>query len=191
VRRVAPRAQRQYASPLPYLEAAITRRSIWILVLLALVAGCSRKAQWQEFNSPAGHFAATFPGNPDEKTKAISTAEGPVEMHEFLATSGQRAFLVTYSDYVKAENEVPAAQRMAGWRSGVISDRKLLSERELTLDGVPGREMVMVTTEGLRVTARGFFRGKRLYQALVAAPTSDLGPEDTEHFLASFKLLPE
>lgn len=112
-------------------------------------------------------------------------------MHEFLATSGQRAFLVTYSDYVKAENEVPAAQRLAGWRSGVMSDRRLVSERAFTLDGVAGREMVRETSDGLHVTARGFFRGKRLYQALVAAPTTELGAEDTDHFLASFKLLPE
>jgi hypothetical protein len=155
-----------------------------------LVAGCNQP-HWQEFSSPAGHFSATFPAPPKEQVKPLTTSEGPVDIHEFVATVGARAFLVTYSDYAQGEDVIPAAQRLAGWHSSLMTNRKLLAEREVTADGIPGKEVTLETTDNLRITARAFYRGKRLYQAVVATPAAAPQPDDTARFLESLKILPE
>ena len=56
---------------------------------------------------------------------------------------------------------------------------------------IAGREMTMESSDGLHFSARAYFRGRRLYQALVAAPTADVSAEDAGHFLDSSKILPE
>jgi hypothetical protein len=159
--------------------------------VLLVAAGCSKKAEWQEFSSPDGRFSITFPAKAEEEVKTLNTAEGPVEMHEYLATLGNRAFLATYSDYAKGEDEVKAETRLAGWRAGVMKGRTLITEREMTVDGLPGRELIMDTPEGLQIQARAFYRGKRLFQALVAAPKGDLHPDETTRFLGSLKITAE
>lgn len=119
----------------------------------------------------------------------IETPEGPVQLHQTMATFGQRAYLVTYNDYPQGEDQVPANVRLQGWRSGVLQGRTVVRERDVTLDGVPGREMELDTSEGVRLTTRAFFRGKRLFQAVVASPKDDLAPDDAARFLDSFKLM--
>lgn len=172
-------------------EGLIQRKlTLSVFVLVLLFAGCN-KPHWQEFNSPDGHYSVTFPAPPTEEVKSVETPRGSVQVRQQLATLGSHAFITAYNDYAEPEDEIPAEQRLNGWRSSVMNGRTLISGRDLPNGQTPGMEIVLDTPEGLRMTARAYFRGRRLYQVMTATPKGREDPEETAHFLDSFKILPE
>ncbi len=68
---------------------------------------------------------------------------------------------------------------------------KLLEEREVLLEGTPGRELSFSTTGGSPLTIRIYVSGRRIFQVLTVSEEPDLmSRSDVQAFLDSFRLLP-
>ena len=60
---------------------------VFILVIFLVFMGCRqtrpRQIVWKEFSSVRGVFSVLFPGKPIERTKAVNTPAGTINVHLF------------------------------------------------------------------------------------------------------------
>lgn len=161
-----------------------------ILAFMALaVFGCMQTATFTEFVSEEGGFSVSMPGTPTEETNTSSSAAGDIDMHMFSLRSGGNAYLVGYSDYPPDLLEGIEPDDLLDFaRDGAVSGGTLVSEAPITLNGHPGRDLTVETSEeGMKIYIRMYLVGNRLYQVIVSTRDGDL-TEDMSDFLDSFKL---
>lgn len=174
-----------------------TVRFTWILAMIVLVSIACKASAPEEFSDQNGKFSVMTPVSLKETVQAVDTAVGSVDIHLFIGEKGNSAYMVGYSDYPAEiiEQSDPAAM-LDGARDGAVSNISgtLISETAITLDGNPGRELVItakVDDSDADVKARIYMVGNRLYQVLVIGVKGEVTPEDADAFLQSFKLLGE
>jgi TonB family protein len=165
---------------------------------------------WKDYPSPEGRFSAAFVGAPRQETQAIETATGKRTLHLFGSETEAGVYMVAYIDFPQTPEE-PAAIRHAldGGRDELLAgnkNRKLVGEKEITVEGHLARE-VLVEDGELFYRNRSFVIKGRVYQVMLAAPLNiafktgrasddqkdwtDLYQAMCEKFFGSFKLLPE
>lgn len=165
-----------------------------VVVALAL-SGCGPK-EWTEFSSGPGNFSVLLPGTPEEQTQSVDTPAGSIDIHMFLLDQGSSAFMVGYSDY--PESLIAQADPMLlldGARDGAVGNvgGTMRSERELTLNSNPGREIKFDVPDssdlpgGGYAVARLYLVQNRLYQVIGMAK-KDVSEEEIIKFLDSFTL---
>ena len=150
------------------------------------------QAAWQEFSSPDGNFAVLMPGTPSYEKQNQSTALGPIDMHMFtLNIRRDAAYMIMYSDYPEIVTRAKPDDLLDGGRNGALSNTKgkLIGEQNMSLDGFPGREIVIeVPGKGL-MKVRAFLVGRRLFQVIAVGTKEKIEHEDTGKYLTSFRLL--
>ncbi len=163
-----------------------------LLVILLGLGGCDEAVEWQSFESEDGRFSVSFPGTPEEQVESVTTAIGTIETQFFVVTQKDMAYSVNLADYPP---EVIAAediqQMLDGARDGAVSNvnGELLEEKELVLNGHPGREFkVKVEDEDIVVRARIYLVNERLYVVQALSTERLASSEDIEKFLDSFQL---
>lgn len=159
-----------------------------LLAAIAMWALCADPTA--PYESTAGGFRVLFPGPVREQVKTQPTRAGPIDAHVFNAETDQMGFLVSYADH--AAEVVRAAKpraQLAAARDGVVGKAgKLLSERELSLQGKPGLEFKF-EKDGVVATERAFLVGRRLYQVMALGPPGDTHDRAAKIFLDSFQLV--
>jgi len=172
-------------------------RKNWLLVSVLLVtmllASCTPKANWQEFQGPEGDFTIQLPGTPKEEVQVVNSQAGEIKVHLFNVPLGNFAYVVAYSDYpADLVTSMGAEDLLNGARDGAVSNTggKLLDESPVEIDGFPGRFLKVQSPDGSGIAqARMYMVGNRLYQIFVASPKADQDSEDIQSYLESFKLL--
>lgn len=143
-----------------------------------------------EFVSDVGGFRVLFPGTP----KPVD-ANGTGLSRQFVLSKAGVVYLVGYQDYprpVTAPRDIKSVFEVA--RSQATSDgEKLLSERELKVDGAATREYVTEDADA-RMTTRVVLAGRRVYKLITAVKRSSAAGAETNPapgaaFLDSFHLL--
>ena len=137
------------------------------------------------------------PGVLRETTQAIDNpAGGVITFYIFLGKQEGRDFAVSYGDYPEAIIEKAGVQVMLdGACKGMARNihGRLSSETNITLEGYPGREILIDVPdwEGREMTlkARLFLVKNRLYQILWVAPKGKASVKEMDNFLQSLKLL--
>ncbi len=144
------------------------------------------------YRSTSGGFSIRFPGGrtPDLEDKPI--AGGLVTLHFFKSQKGSSAYIVGYNELPKSGRT--AKQVLDDARDGAIESIGATLEKEipLTIDGNPGREVVMTAEKSginLRQRLRMYIVKSRLYQTIAVSPTFAPQPADEQDFLDSFTLL--
>lgn len=173
------------------------RKPVLLLILLLLAAwlpGCAPKPQ--EFKSEAGSFAVTAPKTLQESTHDLELQSGKTTLYLFSTQEDNIGYFVSYCDYPPETMQHGDLEKMLdGSRDGALSNAKgtLLSETRITLEGNPGRELLMETVDEsgrpAAIKGRLFMVKNRLYQVMVVAPRSQTGDKEVDQFLQSFKLL--
>jgi hypothetical protein len=173
------------------------KKPVLILILLLLAVwlpGCAAKPQ--EFKSAAGRFAVTAPKTLQESTQDLELQAGKIALHLFSTQQDNIGYFVSYCDYPPETMAHGDLEKMLdGSRDGALSKTKgkLVSETKISLEGNPGRELVMETADesGRRAIIKGrlFMVKNRLYQVMVVAPRSQAGDKEVDQFLQSFKLV--
>jgi hypothetical protein len=150
----------------------------------------------EKFISREGKYLALLPKSPQTKTTSATTAAGPVKVVSTGAELGMAHFSVVYCDYPAEKITNPDPQvKLDGARKGLVTNTKgtLVSEKKLTFGKAkfPGREMVLVSTEGKYwLRTRIYLAGNRLYQTIaVGASEQEIKSKIAETFLDSFTLL--
>jgi TonB family protein len=166
--------------------------------------------EWKEYSSPEGRFSVALVGALRQETEAIDTAAGKVALHLFGSDTRTGVYMIAYVDFPQTPED-PAAVRRAldAGRDRMLAEdknRKLLGEKEITVEGLLAREVLFEDGE-LFYRNRTFMTHGRLYQVVLAAPFNvafntgrpsndqkdwtDLYQSMGERFFGSFKLLPE
>jgi hypothetical protein len=138
---------------------------------------------WKEFSSAQGRFAALFPGTPAEQTEAVDTASGKIDMHT-VSLSSVAFYVVAYSDFpFNLEEPETIKQNLDNGRDMGVKgvDGRLLEEKEITVEGHPGRYLKVQAGNGGIIRSKIIIVGNRNYTLVVV--TNDQGaPEATLRF---------
>jgi len=157
-----------------------------------LLSSVNAPAAWQEFSSAEGNFAVLMPGTPTHEKTSTNTAVGPIDMHMFtLNIKRDAAYMVMYNDYPEIVTKASPEALLDGGRNGALANTKgkLIGEQSISLDGFPGREIVIdVPGKGL-MKVRAFLVRQRLFQVLAVGTKEKIDHEDTAKYLTSFRLL--
>lgn len=152
---------------------------------------------WKEFVSEEGRFSVLIPGVPKEVVREIDSPFGKSQGHYFnLSASADFGF--SYTQF-PVTVEVPefANRLLDRARDGIIEGLKgkLLEEKDINLDGHPGRFIKAELTGGYTYRHKVFIVGSRSYQLVFISRDKGVPPAVLEHhesaakrFLDSLKL---
>ncbi len=136
------------------------------------VAVESNDGEWKEFLSPEGDFSVSMPGTPQSTPMEVDSSPGKISYQAFGLKTTNAAYMIIYSD-VKIYSEKPeilkraldvSLERLLSENDGTV----LLSEKEITIDGLPAREW-LYEYRGLITKQRVVMVKDRLYHVIFAA----------------------
>jgi hypothetical protein len=164
------------------------------LLLTAGLAACSSGPK--EFKSEAGRFSVMAAVELQETTQAVETQGGKMDLHIFMGQEGRTGYFVSYNDHPQELVQQAGPEKMLdGARDGAVGNinGNLASEIRISLEGHPGRELVIDGTgedgRGLTIRGRLFMAKNRLYQVMAVTPRAQANTKEIDDFLQSFKLL--
>jgi hypothetical protein len=147
--------------------------------------------QMQPYRSTAGRFSVSFPqGEVKQSTDSIPYTDGSKgTMYEFSveAAGGSNAYMVMYNDYAAGQAAGDPQTVLAKTRDGAVKGKTLLSDKVISLNGVPGREFT-AKDDNWNYTVRQYLQGKRLFQLIIVSNAANPATQ-TSAFLNSFKIL--
>jgi hypothetical protein len=140
-------------------------------LMLAFTAGpvFSQHNEWSLFSSKEANVEAMFPGKP----VLTKTGDKAPITYQIMLDRGDTAFILMTMDISLASaNPTRETLKFAydAGRDGLLktfAGSKLMSERDMTIDGKFGRE-ILVHTNDYYLRYRFFAHGNRLYEAGVA-----------------------
>ena len=159
-------------------------------LVLFLLAACN-KADWKEFHSNEGRFTVTMPGDPSQDSSTVKTAIGPVDIHMFHHDEIFLSFLVGYSDFPQRPELIYNTDKMFdGARNEIVrkENATVKSEQPITVDGCPGRLIILEKDQNLTMKIKMIWQQPRLYQVVIAANDIRAGSTDIDRFMDSFKM---
>lgn len=147
---------------------------------------------WRELRSQAGHFHALMPGKTKMEHSSINTDVGVVDMYYWSATQNPFSFVIMYADYPPSAVKDQDPQKMlANARDGAIANvaGTLLSDKNITLDNHPGREIRFSAQEEKSMgIARLFLIRNRLFILICITDRRNIFSPAITHFFNSFTL---
>jgi hypothetical protein len=169
-------------------------RSLVLVTLLSAAAHAQTPDDWKTFSSAAGHFSVRVPGTLKE-SPADKPANGSPITHSFVLSSGEAAYIVTYTDFPASQIAAtePSALLKAARDGGISNVKgKLIAESTVTANGYPGRDVeASVPIEGKQGSAhfRIYLANARLYMALYVGPGESAHAPLVSEFLKSFQIV--
>jgi predicted RNA-binding protein with PUA domain len=132
-----------------------------------------------------------MPSAPQKEMRTAHLSTGPSDYPVFTAKSRDGTiFMVAYIDYGKQDFDLP--YRLDSGRDELLAqlDATLESEKLLTLNGHPGRELVYrLRADGTVFYQRWYCVNTYLYQLMVAPSGAANAEKNAQRFLESFRLL--
>jgi hypothetical protein len=170
-----------------------------LVCLLLFLGGAAAQegndAPWISFSPPKAGFSILLPAPPLEQQQTIKSPQGDVKVTTFVLDRKKEkgAYAVSLSEFpLKAIKSGTEERRLNNARDGAIasSKGKLKSEKRLTLQGSPGRELLIWVGDMGVIRTRIYAVKNRLYQVTVTGPGEWVTSKDPERFLGSFKIHP-
>ena len=189
-----------------------------IMIVLVVLLGSSTMAQtrpaavqednasgWKEFSSAEGQFKVSLPGTPRSDIATVGTPFGELKSHFFVLETDTFLYYVSYVDLPagpQTPEEIKAALDQS--RDRALAKARLISENDITLEGIAGKELLVAGESGLILKGRFFYAKQLLYHVIVSAPSNvvfrdgkpspnakdrtDLFEQSSAKFLDSFRL---
>ena len=148
-----------------------------------------KAADWKVVTPAIGMFAVDMPGEPvlDE---SFTDANGPrITTRTYSVQVGaDQVFLVQYADFRELLHGGDSTAFLDESRESAVRamQGKLVSEKPILLDRVPGREILIQGT-GRAMRARMYLKDTYLYSLQIVSPRGRVTSADAERFFASFK----
>ena len=165
------------------IGSAIMRGLACALAALIALLPISAAAQtWHTYGSNKFGFRIEIPGKPKKKTEQVKFNGRIIKVTEATANYKKQDFSVQYGDYkadANLDQLLPYIEKGLGAKG---------SETQLTLNGVPGRE-VTVNVEGFHTIFRMFIVDGRRIMFGVSSPESLEADPVAQRFLRSFMLV--
>jgi hypothetical protein len=168
----------------PWMEIAVTS-------LLFVTFACKAAPQMQSFSSSEGRFSVQMPGAVQQSQKVHQFKDGKsANEYQFIVTTDLNhvAYIVMYNDIPSGPPAGNPQITLMRIRDAVVKEKTLVSDSEISLNGTPGRAIVMRGSNGTLYQLHEFLAGGRLYQLIVTAG-SGYTADQADAFMSSFKLL--
>lgn len=164
------------------------------IALFLLRNQLSGDANWREFTPEGERFSILLPRTPRETTETIETEMGTLDEHTLTVVYGDITYVVNYDDYPQSLMNANHYAMLNAIRDGAVEsvDGKLLSERAISINGYPGREIkvkISSSPETAIMQVRIYIVRNRLYYIYTMAPEARASSPDIKKFQSSFKLL--
>lgn len=148
--------------------------------------------EWKKFSPDKGRFSVLMPNEKIDSLKPDVNDKGEIDdsSKTYISTVEESAFLVSYTDFKEDITQIPPSEVLDSAIGGMVSGgRKLLSQKDITLDTYSGRE-IKVLDEKAKVTMTGrvFIVKQRMYMLLVAGG-KEPQVSDMSKFFNSFQLI--
>lgn len=179
------------------------------VVLLATVESAAA-AEWKTLSPEGEGFTCQMPGEAKPLTQKVETAAGPLEVVLYIVELADSAYLVNSTKIPANAIEATTEERLDGARDGAVANSKgkLVEEQKITVQGNPGRQLLIEQPGGLCTQLKVMMVHDRLIQLLVVTKSDresaqkvfklltaedDAGkketPSDIKKFFDSFKLV--
>ena len=152
-----------------------------------------QRPRWRLYASVDGGFSIDLPSDPSDISREQPAPDGPVRVHalECRPTFTAWSYGVSWLDRHDPDAANAPAKVLAVIQRETLEKLKgtLVAERDLALEGNPGRQFELKAS-GRRVVERFYMVRSRLYFLCIDAPEIDM-PADGDRFrgfLDSFKL---
>ena len=150
-------------------------------------------AGWETFASKEGRFRVLLPGEPKASKSTSKTERGEIENFTFTIEVGKNTYAVAYFDFpgvLPEGKQIKAA--LEGGQQGLLKNLgtvKVLEDKEITLDGYPGKHVVVENAEKeYTLTARLYLVKQRHYTLMISTPLGKADAPEVRKFLDSFRL---
>jgi hypothetical protein len=177
------------------LDNSRSRRKPWIEIaaasLLFLTFACHATPQMQSFSSSEGRFSVQMPGAVQQRQKVHEFKDGKsANEYQFFVSTDQNhvAYMVMYNDIPSGPPAGDPQIVLMRIRDAIAKGKTLVSDSEISLNGTPGRAIVVRGSDGMLNQLHAFLAGGRLYQLIVTAG-SGYTADQADAFMNSFKLL--
>jgi len=177
-------------------SARLFRYALATFVLV--VASTTLQAQ-NPYTSEEGGFRVAFPSgfpDPNVDSKDVETKIGTIQMKTFLTEQPNAACMVAYSDYPAESFEGASTQALLdSARNGALSNvgGKLIKQRNITINGYPGRSIYFRGKSGSSTVFGRFdyyLVQPRLYQVgYMTLRQKDIDAKKVKAYFSSFGLL--
>jgi hypothetical protein len=138
-------------------------------------------------------FTLTMPGTPSKNDDTIPSAAGPLPLRMYTLSKGFEGYITGYTEYPDIVFTSTEPEKLLdGAQQGAISNVKgeVTSQRSITLNGHPGREIVGTSpAQNIGFTARVILAKPRMYMLVYTQYDKDKPiSEDGKRFLDSFEI---
>jgi hypothetical protein len=163
----------------------------------AVPSGAQTKAQTRgvyprAFKSEEASFEAAFPGAPAQETMTVPTPEGPQLRHVFRYADDDGVYFLVHT-CMPPPSLTPDPDTLLdmGRDSGLrMTGGTLVSERPISVDGHPGRDLIEKSQDGDLFYSRIVVGDHGTFYSVNAGPRSAGGSKKALAFLHSFRILP-
>jgi len=159
-------------------------------LLFCAGVGAAPGASLQRFVSAEGHFSVMMPGTPTSQIVPVPLGPGKTtHLFEFSVSleNDNVRYLVTYNDYPLNTDAGSPGATLEAYRDGIAIGKTLLSDKAISLNGVPGRAFTAQGPDG-HYDIQAFYADSRLF-ALIVVTKGDHQASDRDTFMNSFEIL--
>jgi len=145
---------------------------------------------WKHVVSDKGNYSLVFPGEPAAQDLTDDAGKYLATMFVLELDNGNVAYMSSFSDLPLERTTAGPDQILSDARDGALKSSKgtLVSEKKITLDGFPGRELQISTPNGMTSFVRVYLVKSRLYQSMGVMPKDKIDGKQVRTFLESFRL---
>lgn len=145
---------------------------------------------WYNYTAKDGSYTAKFPKQPKEEDKLEDSKIGKHTSFRamYADKAKNRAYMTQSTKYPIDPSQYNAEKGLDGARDSQAKvGNTVTSEKKITLNGFPGRELIMQNKDGMAMKMRMFIdpNGPTLFMALVVAGNGNLDFPEVQPFLDS------
>jgi len=170
------------------------KRLIILAFPLAIVLACSSlTTKWE--NVSEGGITVEMPGTPTKQAQDVPTGTGKATGQMFTLDKGAEAYVLAFHEFPAAVSSLNIDPKvlLKGASDGAVRniDGKVTSQRDVTVGGYPGTELVGEGSKDgkdIEFTIRMYWAKPRLIQTLYLSEKGKGNKENATKFLDSLKV---
>jgi hypothetical protein len=154
-----------------------------------MATGPALAQSWTEYRTENGRFRVQLPGTPNVRKSAVPIGgnETAPAVEAVVSLPGATYQLASIA-YPQRVSQSASADRMLDYfRDNMSAGHTYRNSRELTLGRVPGREFLLVESNGRTSAVRLFWSRGTLYTLTVTGGAGIEAKPETRKFLDSFE----
>jgi hypothetical protein len=157
---------------------------------LVLLAGGFKQTEWPKFKSTEENFTISMPSEPKQER---TSGRGPFGNghHIYSLESNGISYTVSNSVFETPPTQPKDIKRVLDFSRDMVltvTSGKLLSDKDISLEGFPGRE-VRIEKDKKIWTLHAYIVKGRMYQLMTTEPKAKEQSPDARKFFDSFKFL--